>query len=258
MLKFLKFIPQGTLVRIVGEAGEQFVPLTYKDTTYDVKVDQAPDSPDYKKQVWDALGVIIPPMMKAGYPIPPEVLTYSPLPPDVSEKWVQWIKEQGWIPPEQQEQMKQMGEQVQKLGSENMQLKEQNATLRVDSAVDMLKLQQKALSDREKNETKIQAISTESMNKQLEIAVNAALERFKLGIDASVEKAKLALEAQKLVSEERQRADEKAEKKKEEKEQKKEKKEKKEQPIDINVTVAPSQKKKLRIKRTGDGFEVDG
>src|SRR6266850_231208 len=48
MLSFLKLIPQGTLVRIAGKAGEQWVPFIYEDNQYDVKIDQAPDSPDYK------------------------------------------------------------------------------------------------------------------------------------------------------------------------------------------------------------------
>lgn len=181
MLKFLKFIPDGTLVRIVGERGEQWVPLA-KDQlsmTYDVKVDQAPDSPDYKKQIWEAMMQIIPAMMKAGYPIPPEVLLNSPLPPDVAEEWVQWIKNSGWLPPEHQQQMQQMQEQMQSLGSENMKLKEENMMMRLDHTVDISKLQLKQEESQEKNAVKVYQAQLAAMTAKIDSEVKAQSEALK-------------------------------------------------------------------------------
>lgn len=197
MLAFLKYIPQGTLIRIVGPRGEQWVPFIFQDTKYDVKVDQAPDSPDFKQQTWESLQVILPAMMKAGYPIPPEILQYSPLPPDISEKWVQWIKEQGWMPPQQKEQMQQLQDQLQQLGQENQALKEENMTMRIDHTVDVLKLQQKVAADQEKNAVKQSAIDAESTNRQMELIVNSALKRLEIGVDNRMKVMELAVDAHK-------------------------------------------------------------
>ena len=172
LLAFIQtFVPAGTLVRIVGSAGEQYVPLAKDSLTYDVKVDQAPDSLDYKKQVWDALGQIIPPMMKAGYPVPPEVLNFSPLPSDISEKWVTWIKEQGWMPPERRQQMEQMGTQLQSLGQENMQLKEQNMMMRLDHSAEMSKIQTKTMDSHARNEIKVYQTQMEHINRRIDAFV---------------------------------------------------------------------------------------
>jgi hypothetical protein len=193
MLGFLKVIPQGTLVRIVGDAGEQWVPLAYdRDSIYDVKIDQAPDSPDYKKQVWEALAQILPAMMKAGYPIPPEVLTFSPLPPDVSEKWLQWIKEQGWMPPEQKAQMEQMQQQLRSLGEENMKLKEGNMMLRLDHSTEVAKLQIKQQDGEDKNAVKVYQAQLASMNAQVESSLKSQKNEWDMMLKAFSERMKAA------------------------------------------------------------------
>lgn len=192
MLKFLKFIPDDTLIRIVGKRGEQWVPFT-KDQlslTYDVKVDQAPDSPDYKKQVWESLAQILPAMMKAGYPVPPEVLNYSPLPPDVSEQWVQWIKTQGWMPPEHQAQMKQMQEQMQSLGQETMKLKEENMTLRIEGANEIAKIQVKQADGQERNAVKVYQAQLGAMTAKIDAQLRAQKDAW----DAMLKAEKLKLD----------------------------------------------------------------
>lgn len=173
MLAFLKFIPQGTLVRIVGERGEQWVPLAHDDHIYDVKVDQAPDSPDYKKTVWEALAQILPAMMKAGYPVPPEVLNFSPLPTEVSEQWVQWIKEQGWMPPEHKAQMEQMQQQMQQLSQKTMQLTEENMQLRLEHGTELMKLQIKQEDGQERNAVKVYQAQLNAMTSRIDAAMKA-------------------------------------------------------------------------------------
>lgn len=163
MLKFLKFVPQGTLIRIIGPTGEQWVPFVYQDIQYDVKVDQAPDSPDYKEKVWQALGQIIPAMMKAGYPIPPEVLQYSPLPTDIANNWISWIKAKGWIPPEMQKKIQDMQQSMQQLGEENAKLKQENMAMQVDRAVEWAKLSTRAQEAGDKNAVKIYQAQLDAM-----------------------------------------------------------------------------------------------
>ncbi len=171
MLKFLKYIPQGTLVRITGPQGEQWIPFIFKDTKYDVRVDQAPDSPDFKQKTWESLQVILPAMMKAGYPIPPEILEYSPLPPDISEKWVQWIKTQGWMPPEQQQQMQMLQEQVQALSQENQQAKQENIRLKLDHSIEYAKLQLKQEESDHKNSVKIYQAQLQAQTDRMDLLI---------------------------------------------------------------------------------------
>ncbi len=169
-----KFIPQGTLIKVVGSAGERWVPLLKDSLTYDVVVDQAPDSPDYKTKVWEAMGQIIPPMMKAGYPIPPEILKYSPLPADLAEKWTQWIKESGWMTPEHRAQMEKMQQTLQQLAKENMGLKEQNLTLKVDKSIEAMQLQAKIKDGEERNQVKIYQTDRENIERRIESIIEAS------------------------------------------------------------------------------------
>ncbi|WP_416193723.1 phage portal protein [Nitrobacter sp. TKz-YC01] len=82
------YLSDGRLIRIVGEEGEQYVPLTRQPQveTYDVIVDQSPTSPDQKQAIWGMLQQILPAIGKI---IPPEVymalLKYSPLPTSVQK-----------------------------------------------------------------------------------------------------------------------------------------------------------------------------
>lgn len=203
MLAFMKFVPQGTLVKINGKAGEQWVPLVYEDTTYDVRIDQAPDSPDYKKQVWESLGQILPAMMKAGYPIPPEILTFSPLPTSVSEQWVAWIKEQGWMPPEQKAQMEQMGQQIKTLSQKTMQLTEENMMLRLDHTVDMTKLQLKSEESENKNEVKLYQANLTAMTEKVNSSIEAQKNAVESALKAEQQKFEQQMRALEAISTEK-------------------------------------------------------
>ncbi len=188
MLAFVqKFVPEGTLVRIVGDAGEQFVPLIKDNVSYDIKIDQAPDSPDYKQKVWEALGQILPPMMKAGYPVPPEVLMFSPLPSEVAEKWVSWIKEQGWMPPEHKQQMEEMQKELQRLGQEAMKLKEENFGLRIDSSTEMAKVNAKIHDAEQRSAVKVYQTQIQALNDRIQVAT----EQHKTMVMAAVEESNL-------------------------------------------------------------------
>lgn len=78
-------IPDGTLVRITGKDNERYVPLMKEaDKTYDIIVDDAPESPNQKEQIWQIVSSMMP---LVGKVIPPEyilkALKYSPLPSSV-------------------------------------------------------------------------------------------------------------------------------------------------------------------------------
>ena len=97
------YISDGRLVRIVGDAGAKYVPLT-KDSTigeYDVIVDQSASSPNVKEATWAVLQQLLPAVMKMGVPMPAllEMLGYSPLPDSLVSKLKQMMAEQAQKPP---------------------------------------------------------------------------------------------------------------------------------------------------------------
>lgn len=89
-----QYMDEGTLVRVNGETGQQYVPLV-KDKltgTYDVIVDEAPTSVNQRERTWSVLETLIPQILQAGMSIPKEVLDYAPLPADLAEKWKQALQ----------------------------------------------------------------------------------------------------------------------------------------------------------------------
>jgi hypothetical protein len=79
-----KYLADGRLVRIVGKEGAQYVPLALQaDAKYDIIVDDQPNSPDQKMQIWQSLVQIMP-------LLPPQIqlalVDYAPLPTSVIEK----------------------------------------------------------------------------------------------------------------------------------------------------------------------------
>ena len=83
------YLNDGRLIRIVGEEGEQYVPMLLNKgvSTYDVKVDDAPSSPQQKELTWGVLSQILP-IVKDQ--VTPEMwavmLQYAPLPASVVTK----------------------------------------------------------------------------------------------------------------------------------------------------------------------------
>lgn len=123
---FIKeYMNDGRIIRITTENGQQAIPLQLTEDAmlYDVVVDQAPDSPNMKEEVWGALKEIIPSALKAGMPVPPSVWKFSPLPFDTAQEFNNAMA--GKLPPKAQEAMQGMQQQLQKLGQENQKLKQQ-------------------------------------------------------------------------------------------------------------------------------------
>ena len=115
----------GRIIRITTEQGEQAIPLrlTEDTLTYDVVVDQAPDSPNLKEEVWNDMKELLPQFIKAGMPIPPSIFKYSPLPLGAAQEFQNSM--QGKLPPQAMQQMQAMQQQLQQLTQENQKLKQQ-------------------------------------------------------------------------------------------------------------------------------------
>ena len=123
---FIKeYMNDGRIIRITTAEGEQPIPLRLTSDTinYDVVVDQAPDSPNLKEEVWGSLKELIPQMLKAGIPVPPTIFQYSPLPASVAQEFSNGM--QGKLPPQAEQAMKGMQQQIQQLTQENRELKQQ-------------------------------------------------------------------------------------------------------------------------------------
>lgn len=85
-----EYISDGRKIRIIGPQGKPEVISLMKDAfafTYDIIVDDAPNSPSMKDKTFAALQALMPEMAKLGIKPPPEFLDYMPLPASLIEKW---------------------------------------------------------------------------------------------------------------------------------------------------------------------------
>jgi hypothetical protein len=83
------YLPEGTLVRIVGDDGEaRYVPMAYNDDVmkYDVIVDESPSSPNQKERTFAILTQFQGLLKDASPEMLAELVRYSPLPANVAEK----------------------------------------------------------------------------------------------------------------------------------------------------------------------------
>jgi len=130
------YIPDGTLVKIVGPDGEQYIPFMRQPDTvkYDVIVDEAPSSPNQKERVWQLLQPLMPTMMKMGMPpsIWAEVIKFSPLPESLVNKVVQAISNP---PPNPQAQQQQMEQQAATMKAQGEQAKAQAQVVKAQAEV---------------------------------------------------------------------------------------------------------------------------
>lgn len=104
MLFFIQsYISDGRLVRVVGQENAQYVPLIKQPglVEFDVIVDDSPDSPNQKQQIWGVIERLMPTIieMPAAQQLLVEALKYSPLPASLAAK-AQEILKSGYEPSE--------------------------------------------------------------------------------------------------------------------------------------------------------------
>jgi hypothetical protein len=107
------YLADGRLVRIVGEEGQEFVPLVLDDRVreYDVVVSESPKSTNERERVLALLVQLMPLLRESGIGFPTEALDYLPVPAEMAEKWK--AKLQG--DPQQRQQQAQMQQAAQQL-----------------------------------------------------------------------------------------------------------------------------------------------
>jgi len=119
------YLPEGTLVRIVGEQGAKYVPLI-KDKMafeYDIIVDDAPTSTNMKERVFSVLSQFLPMALQSGIPVPPDILDYAPLPETLIQKWKQLINDSQSSPEQQQMKQLQMADTQLELQKKQVEIK---------------------------------------------------------------------------------------------------------------------------------------
>lgn len=154
-------LPDGMLIRISGKSQERFVPLIKEaNKTYDIIVDDAPESPNQKEQVWSVISSMLP---LVGKVIPPEyilkALKYSPLPESV----VSELEEMANAPNPQAQQ--------------EAEMRARAAAAEIDKTVSEARLNQaKAQSEGEKGS--IEAVKAQAERERAEIDIQLSRQEF--------------------------------------------------------------------------------
>lgn len=204
MLDYVRrYVSPETLVRIVGDEGEQFVPLAYAgshETRFDVMIDEAPSSPNAKERNWSIIQSLLPMVqdkMSAG--MWADILRSSPLPAWLTEKLSQRLMamedpeaaEQQQAEFDRQKQNEDRLVAVQEVKADADKVTAQaNARFKEAQAIDLLRQlpgeMRKDQADAEKD-----------------IAYARAVERRKLEIDEMDRRERRAIEARKIRLDER-------------------------------------------------------
>lgn len=162
-----RFISDGRLIRVLGQQGQQFIPLLRnpEGMEYDVVVDESPTSRDVKDKTWGALQIIAPMAVQAGYPLPDSLLDYTPLPQSLVQEWKQKIAQQQQQPRQDPEMMK---------AQAHMQVEQMKAQVQAQTNVQLA--QMKAQADHAIQQARAQA---DVQVKTAEAQLSAATERAK-------------------------------------------------------------------------------
>ncbi len=177
------YVPEGTLVQVMGENGKQYIPLVKANlqVEFDTIVDEAPSSVNQQERVWSVLQTLIPQLLQAGIKIPKEVIEFAPLP---SELKAAWNKELTPSPQDQQVEQQKTQEMLRAMSSENAE-RESKARLNDAQAQKALKeIQQPTADPVAVAQVKAQA---DMQTKQMQAQVDANLAQLQADREARTE-----------------------------------------------------------------------
>lgn len=143
MVEYIReYLSDGRLIRIVGDDGAKYVPLTRDPAAleYDVIVDESATSPNAKERTFALLTSLAPVLQQAGVPLPPAILDYSPLPSALVEKWKEHIKQSQQLPPQVQVMVAQMQQTIQAQQGELQKLAAAKLKADADTSVEIYKV----------------------------------------------------------------------------------------------------------------------
>lgn len=199
LLYFVReYIPEGRLIRVVGEDGVKVIPLMKDPLTseYDVIVEQSPTSPNSKTEAWVALRDVLPVLQAAGMQPPKEIVDVLPLPESMTAKWKEAIK--AGPPPEIKQKMDEMGQAIQELQQENQILKnDQNTELmKIDvnhqHQMHSLELQRQRLA--EEMNINMERLRSDSAMQMEKLNAEISLRREQMMAEIGMEREKISAE----------------------------------------------------------------
>jgi hypothetical protein len=181
------YISDGRLIRVVGDTGAKYIPLTHSDDVvkYDVIVDEAATSPNQKEYTWSIITTLMPTLVELGLPLDvwKQILKVSPLPNSASEKIIQSLEEQAGKPkppsPEEQKMQleKQKAEMAAQAQQQDMAARAQESQINLQAQqqknqMDAQKAQQEAEQDRQKFALEVAKMVLELQMKQQSLAID--------------------------------------------------------------------------------------
>lgn len=181
MLAYIReFLSDGRIIRITGKPKDAaYMRLVKQDDTaeYDVVVDDAPTSPDFRDRVWQGLQPLIPALIKQGVPIPQSVIEYAP---GISSEVATELQNamQGVPPPQIAAKMQKMEQLIQSLGQELQGQKETNLQMKMDKSLDLMEMQRKSKENTDKLVAKMQEGSVNAQVDRLNAILEASVQRF--------------------------------------------------------------------------------
>lgn len=189
-----RFIADGRVARIVGKAGEQFIPVTREPNwaRYSVAVDESTITRDAKGRAFHTLMAIAPQLAQMGISPPQTALDYLPLPQGLIQDWKKELAEKAQQPPpptekEKLEQLRVQGqiqlEQVKQDGK--MGAAEVDAARRTE-----VEMAQAAARERENASTlqmKREEMQLTAQLRQMEAVMDARLTTFETILKAIVD-----------------------------------------------------------------------
>lgn len=199
LLYFLReYIPEGRLIRVVGENGAQVIPFL-KDkmsAEYDVIVEQSPSSPNMKTEAWVAIRDVLPMLQAAGMQPPNSILDVLPLPEAITQEWKESIR--NGPPPEIKAQIDEMTQQIQQLQQENQQLQSKSqikmAEMQADQQMQQQNLQLQGARIQEEMAMKMEQIKQAHEMKMHELQMDAQLKREQMQVDLQISAERLNAE----------------------------------------------------------------
>lgn len=190
LLYFVReYIPEGRLIRVVGEDGAKVIPLMKDPLTpeYDVIVEQSPTSPNAKTEAWVALRDVLPILQAAGMQPPKEIVDVLPLPESMTAKWKEAIK--NGPPPEIKEKMDGLEQVISDLQSENQ-------TMKNDQSTEMMKIEANNQNQMNNLDLQRQRLA-EEMNINMErIRADHSMQMEKLNADISLKRDQMYADLQ--------------------------------------------------------------
>jgi hypothetical protein len=191
-------IPDGRIIRIVGEEKEQNVPLMRNMTAgeYDIIVSEAPTTPNERERVWALMQPLMP-------MLPPQLqlkmLKYSPLPEAAVQELQDGAAEamQNQPPPPEQAKAEAEMQMMQAKGQMDMQKAQMDLQAKAQEAeLRRAEMEAQLLFEQQKMEMERQKMAMQLQHEEQKLAVQMQRDQRKMAMEAERDEYKFGIEIQ--------------------------------------------------------------